>query len=390
MDPITHGIAGSLLGQGFFERREGRIATYAAILGAVFPDVDVVVEIFARDPLSVIRYHRGFTHSFVGLPIFALALAALTRWFFRRRGAPSFWTLTLIYAVGIASHILLDAATSFGTRIWNPFSKDRVAWDLLFIIDLTFTAILLVPQVAAWVFEDREKAGRRSWLAWTASMAAAVASWALCAFTGFRFHAWVLVAIAAIFAAVFVFPRVGGRGFAISKSAWCIAGTAVALAYIGACGVGHAAALRRVENFATDNHLDVVRLGALPSPPSLLEWSGKIRTPNGVYQSRIDLRDAAAPAFQFVADSPHDSYVNEAMNLPDAQLYLWFARYPVIREHVEDENHVVQFGDSRFSEPGRRLPQPFRLTFVLNPAGRLIEEDWSEGASGMRTKKLHE
>ena len=389
MDPITHGIAGSLLGKGFFERREGRFATYAAILGAVFPDVDVFVEIFARDPLSVIRYHRGFTHSFVGLPIFALALAALTRWAFRRRGAPSFWVLALIYAIGIASHILLDALTSFGTRIWNPFSTDRVAWDFLFIIDFCLTAILLVPQVAAWVFGDRDKAPRRSWIAWIAFMIAAFASWGLCVFTGFGFHTWILAVIAAVFAAIFILPRVGGVGFAISKPAWSIAGTVVALAYIAAVGVAHATALKRVEAFATENHLDVVRLAALPSPPSLLEWSGKIRVTDGVYQSHIDLRDSSAPAFQFVADSPHDSYVNDAMNLPDAGLYLWFARFPVIRAHVDGENHVVQFGDSRFAEPGRRMPQPFRLTFVLNPEGQLVEEDWSEGAAGLRMRKIH-
>ena len=52
-------------------------------------------------------------------------------------------------AVGIASHILFDSATSYGTRIWNPFSTDRVAWDFVFIIDFVFTAIVLLPQVAA-------------------------------------------------------------------------------------------------------------------------------------------------------------------------------------------------------------------------------------------------
>ena len=49
----------------------------------------------------------------------------------------------MIYGVGIASHILLDVMTSFGTRMWFPLSSRRFAWDLLFIVDFSFTTIML-------------------------------------------------------------------------------------------------------------------------------------------------------------------------------------------------------------------------------------------------------
>src|ERR1700722_4488579 len=135
MDPITHGITGALLGKGFFSDRQGPVATFAATLGAVFPDVDIVAELISRDPLAIVRYHRSITHSFVALPFFAALLAWLTRSIARRRGlpSPSWVMLTVIYGVGLASHILLDGATSFGTRMWSPVSQKRVAWDLLFI-----------------------------------------------------------------------------------------------------------------------------------------------------------------------------------------------------------------------------------------------------------------
>src|SRR5690348_3804640 len=81
MDPITHGIAGALIGKGFFSRRHVRVPIVAATLGAVFPDVDIIAIQFSRDPLALQRYHRGFTHSFIGLPVFAFALAWLTRLF---------------------------------------------------------------------------------------------------------------------------------------------------------------------------------------------------------------------------------------------------------------------------------------------------------------------
>ena len=116
------------------------MAIFAATLGAVFPDVDVFIEAFSHDPLAIVKYHRGITHSFAGLPFFAAFLAWLTRRIARRFGieTPSWLMLTLIYGVGIASHIVLDGMTSFGTRMWTPFSQERVSWDLLFIIDFTF------------------------------------------------------------------------------------------------------------------------------------------------------------------------------------------------------------------------------------------------------------
>ena len=170
MDPITHGITGALLGKAFFSKRQERVAIFAATLGAIFPDVDIFCELFSRDPLSIVKYHRAITHSFVALPVFAVLLALLTRavlpWVRRRWPrftdweAPPLWLLSVIYGVGIASHILLDGMTSFGTRMWYPLSTRRVAWDLLFIVDFSFTTIILLPQVMPWISRFPEKSAR--------------------------------------------------------------------------------------------------------------------------------------------------------------------------------------------------------------------------------------
>src|SRR5579872_830827 len=168
MDPVTHGITGALLGKGLFSDREGRMATFAATLGAVFPDVDIVAESISRDPLAIVKYHRGITHSFIALPFFAALLAWLTRYVTKRRGipCPSWPMLTLIYGVGIASHILLDGTTSFGTGMWTPISQKRVAWDLMFIIDFILSSCLLIPQVLAWVYDGNDAAGTRKKATW--------------------------------------------------------------------------------------------------------------------------------------------------------------------------------------------------------------------------------
>ena len=384
-----------MIGKGFFSEREGKVATFAATLGAVFPDIDIVAvifaEIFSDDRLATIKLHRGFTHSFVGLPLFAVVLAWLTRWYCRRRNwrAPSFWMLTLIYGVGIASHILFDAATSYGTRIWNPLSSERVAWDFVFIIDFVFTAIVLLPQVAAWVFSDREKGAVRGGAMWLLFNVSAAGCWWLSRWFGFPFHAWILLLIAAVLAGIFLLPLAKDRGFKISRARWCRAGCYALVVYLALCAWAHHLAIERVRDYALRNHLDVILLGAIPSPPSLLEWSGKIRTPAGIYQSRMDLRDAGDGAFQFLANSPPDAFTAEALQLPDVQVYLWFARFPVMHSRAVDGEHLVEFGDSRFSEPGQRMRAPFRLQLLFDSSGKLIEENWAEGMASLFKTKSH-
>src|ERR1700682_4749540 len=163
MDTITHGIAGALISKAVFRGEDmfasrpmnrPRIITWSLMLGAIFPDSDMLREWLSSNPLLILTWHRSITHSLICMPFFALLLAALTRWFVRWRkwDAPSFAALAGIYAIGILSHIFLDLVTSFGTMIWSPVQWSRPAWDLIFIIDFTFTALLLAPQIVAWAY----------------------------------------------------------------------------------------------------------------------------------------------------------------------------------------------------------------------------------------------
>jgi membrane-bound metal-dependent hydrolase YbcI (DUF457 family) len=377
MDPITHGIAGSLLGKSFFARRNARVAIFAATLGAVFPDVDAAVDFVSRDPLAIVKYHRGITHSFFGLPFFAAALAWLTRRVARKLGyeSPSYLALTLIYAVGIASHILLDGATSFGTRMWTPFSDRRVAWDLVFIVDLTFTTILLVPQFVAWVYSDRARAKRRALQMWICSTLGAAGGWGVARAAGFPFHASIVALAGVAFAAIFFLPGVvdGGFGFRVTREVWCQTGVCVAFVYLFACAAMHHLAMQRVVSFAQANNVPVVRIGALPLAPSLLDWGVGIRTPDGVYQSQFDLRNARTSPLVFTPDSPPDSYIERALALPGVQLFWGFSRFPSIRSRAGDGVHLVDIGENRFMNQ-RRGPQPFTYRVVFGPDDQVTEQ----------------
>ena len=395
MDPITHGITGALLGKGFFSDRQGRVATFAAALGAVFPDIDLIAEFVSRDPMAIVKYHRGITHSFVALPFFAAALAWLTRLVARRRGieTPSWGMLTIIYGVGIASHILLDGTTSFGTRMWTPFSQKRVAWDLMFIIDFVLSACVLLPQVVAWIYNDEARKqslnSSRATKMWALFSAAAVLVWAVALITGYPFHLWIVGLVSALLAALFFLPGISGWGFQIRGASWCQTGVCVTLAYVFLCAVAHHAAMVRVHSFAKENHIAAVRMGALPVPPSLLDWGDAIRTPDGVYQARFDLRDAEPPAFYFVADSLPDAFVARALQLPEVQLYCQFARFPTIHTSIvaSAKDHIVDFSEHRFANGNRRAPQPFSYRVIFDDAGNVVAEGWLQNGMFMQSMR---
>src|SRR6266478_3421531 len=237
MDTITHGIAGALLGKAVFRgddlftrrpmNRE-RIITWSLMLGAIFPDSDVFRDMVSRNDLLVLTWHRSITHSLLCLPLFAVALAALTHWFVRRRkwDAPSFAALTGIYAVGILSHILLDLVTSFGTMIWSPLKWSRPAWDLIFIIDFTFTALLLLPQILAWVCRRPDGLKNRALITWSIFALVTVGVAALLNAVNAPTSAAAIVTIIAFLAVLILLPVIRGKGLRVRYTTWNRAGFA--------------------------------------------------------------------------------------------------------------------------------------------------------------------
>ncbi len=395
MDTITHGITGALIGKAFFAdwhgpapggTGEGRVAVFAATLGAAFPDIDVVSELFDSNNLATLELHRGFTHSFVCLPLFALGLAALTRWLARRRGIPCpDWTrLALIYAVGLAVHITLDLITSFGTMIWSPLSNARAAWDLTFIIDFLFTGIVLLPQVAAWVYRQAKgspsttsgQALRRGVLMWGLFSMCTVGIERLARAAGVPFSPWAVVVASAVMAVLFFLPAWADWDFRAQRRSWCRAGVYVLVAYLSFSAMAHYAALQRVRAFAVAGGLTVERMGALPMPVSPAYWSGLIRTPDGVYQSWFSLLDPQPPTFHFFEDSAPNGYTEAVKQIPEVRTYLWFARFPVVRYVQQGDRNIVEFTDRRFVAWRNRRASAFTFRVTLDSAGRVLKQGW--------------
>jgi membrane-bound metal-dependent hydrolase YbcI (DUF457 family) len=402
MDTITHGIAGALVGKAFFagvaagsSRRKAdsaamknargdepraTVAIWAATLGGIFPDSDSLMALFEPNGMAVISTHRGVTHSFLVMPLWALGLAALTRWFCRRREipCPSLAALTGIYCAGIALHIFLDLITSFGTMIWAPLAATRVSWDLVFIIDFVLTGIVLAPQVAAWVYRERITQPLRALFAWGFFTLAAFGVRWLVRSLRMTLSPWMAPVTALIFAALFFAPMLRGWGYRVSRRAWCRAGVVALAAYLGSCFFHHRAAMGYVEDFAARENLRVEAMAAIPMPPSVREWSGLIRTADGVYFSAIHLSVMRPPKFGFSGNAPDNPYIAAARQLPAVQNYFRFARFPVVRYFERAGLKVVEFSDLRFYGRFRRGPQPFTYRVTLDAAGRVISEGWAE------------
>jgi membrane-bound metal-dependent hydrolase YbcI (DUF457 family) len=400
MDTITHGIAGALIAKAAFRGQDmlgakpmnrERIITWSLTLGAMFPDSDVIREFFSRNDLLIVTWHRSITHSLVCLPLFAIALAALTRWIVRRRkwDAPSFGALTIIYAVAILSHIFLDLVTSFGTMIWSPLKWSRPAWDLIFIIDFTLSAILLVPQILAWVYAKEQGLQRRALGGWIAFAVSTLGVAAIGRAVGAPLSLSGILAAIVILTAVFLLPVVRNWGLRVRLASWNLAGLLIALGYIGAAAYAHRVALERVDKFSSSLHLDVQSRGALPFPPSMWHWDGLIRAPRGVYELRMDLGgdstevraagaspDADSLSYRFYPDAAPNPYIEAAKRLPEVQTVLWFTRFPVTRFHKEGADAIVEISDLRFPQmrPDRPASFTYRVRFAQD--GTVLSQGW--------------
>jgi membrane-bound metal-dependent hydrolase YbcI (DUF457 family) len=394
MDTITHGIAGALIGKAVFRGEDmfashpmnrGRIITWSLMLGAIFPDSDVIRDFFSSDKLLIVTWHRSLTHSLVLLPLWALLLAWITRALANSRKweAPSFIALAGIYAVGILSHILLDLVTSFGTMIWSPLEWSRPAWDLIFIVDFTLTAILLVPQMLAWVYAYPEKVKRRAIGMWLVFMPAPFLIARIGAIVGAPISDRVVLTAVVIFAAVFLLPTRFGWGVKIQHDKWNRAGFAAALIYVACTVCAHHVALGRIQKFAEVDHLQVESIGALPLPPSLWHWDGLVRTQRGVYELRMDLSERPANdtdlltrEHHYYPDAPSNSFIEVAKRLPEVQKVLWFSRFPVTRFHREGDVAVVEVADIRFAQVRRDRPASFTYRVRFSSEGNILSQGW--------------
>ncbi len=150
MDPITHVASGAVAMYALRERPRTAWGLPFGMVAAASPDVDIF---FGSSAIDYLTIHRGITHSFAGGALLALLLALLFALPLRR--APQGWGFAKVWGVSYALvlvHIWLDAITTYGTQILQPFSDWRAALPGVYIIDplLTLPLLAAVAGAAMW------------------------------------------------------------------------------------------------------------------------------------------------------------------------------------------------------------------------------------------------
>ena len=167
MEPITHFLTGACLGRAGLNRKTA-LATLTLTLAAEAPDLDVLSRF--GGPAFGFAHHRGFTHSFLGLPLDAAAVVGFVYLIWRLRGRkvkdpnlPPRWGLLFLYAcLAGVSHILLDFTNNYGVRPFWPFSEKWYSWDIVFIFEPILFGFLLLGLIVPSFFSliDNEVGAR--------------------------------------------------------------------------------------------------------------------------------------------------------------------------------------------------------------------------------------
>jgi inner membrane protein len=145
----THTLVGLALARGGLDRWS-RHAGWTAVIASNLPDIDIVAGLY--DMPAYIEYHRGITHSFVGIPVLSIALAAAM---FRFTG--NFLRTFVIALLSMSAHLFLDYLNTYGVRPFLPFDGTWFYGDALFVIDPVFDAALIAALVAGHFLQKRRR-----------------------------------------------------------------------------------------------------------------------------------------------------------------------------------------------------------------------------------------
>jgi inner membrane protein len=140
----THTLIGVAMARTGLERWTP-YATWTAVIAANLPDIDIVTLIWGTP--AYIEYHRGITHSLLGVPLLSLLLAGII-W----KISGNFWKTFIIALLATASHPLLDYGNNYGVRPFLPLDDTWYYGDTLFIIDPLLDLALAGTLVGATVF----------------------------------------------------------------------------------------------------------------------------------------------------------------------------------------------------------------------------------------------
>jgi inner membrane protein len=354
MEPVTHFLFGAAMGRAGLNRKTA-LATVTLTLGAEAADLDV----FSRFGGSAfaLNHHRGFTHSFLGVPLVAGVVVGFVYLLWRLRGRrtrnpnlPPRWGLLFAYAcLAGLSHILLDFTTSYGIRPFWPFSEHWISWDIVFIVEPVLLVVLILglilPALSSLI---NEEIGARTKGP----------------------HAKPQGRLAATLALVAVF------------------------AYWGLCDYEHRRAVAALQSRSYQG-VDAIRVSAYSYMTNPFRWHGVVET--SAFFATMDV-DTLAPEVDpedrmRIHYKPEETAVTLAAKKTYlGRVYFSWAQYPVTEQLQDDPAdttgaaYVVRFRDLRYDYPGRDSRGTLGATVLLTRDLQVVEERFGVRSTPTRTR----
>lgn len=371
MDNLTHSFIGLAASKAGLEKLSPG-ATTLCLLAASAPDSDIFTLIFGR--WAYLQHHRGITHSILGTFVLALALPlvfylvdVLIARARNRARRVRLRGLLLASIVVSATHPLMDWTNNYGVRLLLPWNSRWFYGDLVFILD---PLLWLILGGAAFLLTSEAKGQRVVWL-----VIGFITSFLVFfgpANRGGLANASLLriVWVVALVGLVVLFKQQAGKrwGAKIPVAALLIAGC-----YLASLFLIHAMALRRAQfeasTIALENNERVIEVAAMPTLANPFHWLVVAETETSAYRFNLSLTGSSRGRSNVLRyEKPAASIsraVNQASRDPRSQVFLGFARFPVIQVVGDDcaTQTLVQFADLRYTEPGRN-----RGTFSLEVA----------------------
>jgi inner membrane protein len=344
LEPITHLLTGACLGRAGLNQKTA-LATATLTLAAEAPDIDVLGQV--RGPIFSFAHHRGFTHSFLGVPLVAALVVAVIYAIWRLRGRPITdpsrpprWGLLFFYAcLAGFSHILLDFTNNYGVRPFWPVSERWYSWDIVFIVEPVLLALLIgglvLPSLFALINEEIgvRAQGPKGKVAARVALIGVMLTWAVRDFEHRR-------AVAALEARLY-------------------------------------------------QEAEPIRVSAFPYWWNPFRWSGVVETRNFFAIMLVDsLSPEVDPEGRMnLIYKPEETPITlAAKNSYLGRVYLDWAKYPITETEklaADRPMYLVKFRDLRYEYPGVKR-RPLTAGVILDENHRVISEIFGSRSQSQR------
>lgn len=162
MDSLTQIVLGAAVGELTLGKRIGNKAQLFGAIAGTIPDLDILLNFIYPDGVSKLLIHRSYSHAWLTHILLGIPLAYLCYRAYKKTIEFKSWYW--LWLLGLTTHALLDAFTTYGTRLFLPFTDFQVGFNNISVIDPMYTFPFMFV-LGICLFLKRDDPRRLKW-AW--------------------------------------------------------------------------------------------------------------------------------------------------------------------------------------------------------------------------------